>query len=63
MVQNDKEIFDYVRLKIAMGNATPELKEKADYVTGTVEEDGISMPWRNSVGEKNFISHNLTWMQ
>ncbi|MFR6452635.1 MAG: HAD hydrolase family protein [Streptococcus sp.] len=38
---NDMEIFDYVGLKIAMGNATPELKEKADYVTGTVEEDGI----------------------
>lgn len=38
---NDMEIFDYVGLKIAMGNATPELKEKADYVTKTVEEDGI----------------------
>lgn len=38
---NDMEIFDYVGLKIAMGNATPELKAKADYVTGTVEEDGI----------------------
>ena len=34
---NDMEIFDYVGLKVAMGNATPELKEKADYVTGTVE--------------------------
>lgn len=38
---NDMEIFDYVGLKIAMGNAVPEIKEKADYVTGTVEEDGI----------------------
>ena len=27
---NDMEIFDYVGLKVAMGNATPELKEKAD---------------------------------
>lgn len=25
---NDMEIFDYVGLKIAMGNAVPELKEK-----------------------------------
>ena len=38
---NDMEIFDYVGLKIAMGNAVPEIKEKADYVTGTVEEEGI----------------------
>lgn len=38
---NDMEMFDHVGLKIAMGNAVPELKEKADYVTGKVEEDGI----------------------
>lgn len=38
---NDLEMFDYVGLKIAMGNAVPELKEKADFVTKTVEEDGI----------------------
>ena len=46
---NDMEIFDYVGLKIAMGNAVPELKEKADFVTKTVEEDGILYAWRNSV--------------
>ena len=38
---NDMEIFDYVGLTVAMGNAVPELKEKADFVTKTVEEDGI----------------------
>lgn len=38
---NDMEIFDYVGLKVAMGNAVPELKEKADFITKTVEEDGI----------------------
>lgn len=38
---NDLEMFDLVGLKIAMGNAVEELKTKADYVTGTVEEDGI----------------------
>lgn len=38
---NDMEMFDHVGLKIAMGNAVPELKEKADYVTNKVEEDGI----------------------
>lgn len=38
---NDLEMFDYVGLKIAMGNAVPELKDKADFVTKSVEEDGI----------------------
>ncbi|MFC5631802.1 MULTISPECIES: Cof-type HAD-IIB family hydrolase [Streptococcus] len=38
---NDMEIFDYVGFKIAMGNAVSELKEKADYVTDTVEGNGI----------------------
>ncbi|MBM7636780.1 Cof-type HAD-IIB family hydrolase [Streptococcus saliviloxodontae] len=38
---NDMEIFDYVGLKIAMGNAVPEIKAKSDYVTDTVEGDGI----------------------
>lgn len=39
--QNDLEMFDFVGLKIAMGNAIEELKEKADYVTDTLENDGI----------------------
>ncbi|MFS1663416.1 bifunctional Cof-type HAD-IIB family hydrolase/peptidylprolyl isomerase [Streptococcus sp. zg-JUN1979] len=38
---NDLEVFDYAGIAIAMGNAVPELKEKADYVTKTVAEDGI----------------------
>lgn len=47
-----------------MGNATPELKAKADYVTGTVEEDGIFNALEElGLVEKNFISHNLTWIQ
>ncbi len=40
-VTKDMEIFDYVGLTVAMVNAVPELKEKADFVTKTVEEDGI----------------------
>lgn len=38
---NDLELFDYSGLSIAMGDAISELKEKADYVTDTVEDDGI----------------------
>lgn len=39
--RNDLEIFDYAGLSVAMGGAIAELKEKADYVTETVENDGI----------------------
>lgn len=38
---NDMEIFDYVGLKVAMGNGHGDLKEKADFITKNVEEDGI----------------------
>lgn len=40
--QNDLEMFDCVGLSIAMGNAVDELKEKADYVTSTLENHGIA---------------------
>ena len=56
---NDMEIFDYVGLKIAMGNATPELKAKADYVTGTVEEDGIF----NALEELGLVEKELHFPQ
>ena len=46
-------------LKVAMGNATPELKEKADYVTGTVEEDGIF----NAVEELGLVEKELHFPQ
>lgn len=38
---NDMELFDYAGLAVAMGVSEPELQEKADFVTKTVEEDGI----------------------
>ncbi|MCS4488588.1 Cof-type HAD-IIB family hydrolase [Streptococcus sciuri] len=38
---NDMEIFDYAGLCVAMGDGVSELKEKADYVTTTLEEHGI----------------------
>lgn len=39
--KNDLEAFAYAGLAIAMGNAVDELKENADDVTQSVEEDGI----------------------
>ena len=40
--ENDLSMIEYAGLGIAMGNATPELKEKADYITLTNEENGIA---------------------
>ncbi len=38
---NDLSMFVDDWTKVAMGNAIPELKEKADYVTTDVDKDGI----------------------
>lgn len=46
---NDIEMVEYCKVGIAMGNADPLLKEKADWITSDVEEDGI----------KNAIFHVL----
>ncbi|HSD98429.1 MAG TPA: HAD family hydrolase [Patescibacteria group bacterium] len=39
---NDLPLFNSVGLKVAMGNAVDELKEKADYITGHVNNDGLA---------------------
>lgn len=39
---NDLPLFRGVGYKVAMGNATEELKEEADYITASVEEDGLA---------------------
>ena len=39
---NDIGMFEAVGFKVAMGNACDELKEKADFVTKTNNEDGIA---------------------
>ena len=38
---NDLEMFDLVGFAVAMGDAQPALVERADFVTGTIEEYGI----------------------
>ncbi|MCQ4085536.1 Cof-type HAD-IIB family hydrolase [Saccharibacillus sp. JS10] len=38
---NDLEMFEYCNIGIAMGNAREELKKVADYVTTSLEEDGL----------------------
>ena len=39
---NDMHMIKYAGLGVAMGNAFPEVKEAADYVTKTNEEDGVA---------------------
>ena len=38
---NDIELFDYAGISVAMGVSHEKIKEKADYITKTLEEDGI----------------------
>lgn len=40
---NDLHLFRSVGLKIAMGNATPELKAAADLIAPSVDEDGLAV--------------------
>ena len=38
---NDIDMIEYAKIGIAMGNGTEKIKEKADYVTKTIEENGV----------------------
>jgi len=38
---NDISMISYAGIGVAMGNAKPEVKEVADYITGTNDEDGL----------------------
>ncbi len=39
---NDLEMLDVAGLGVAMGNGTPETRARADYVTATVEDEGVA---------------------
>lgn len=39
---NDKEMLEMAGFSVAMGNAVEEIKQIADYVTDTVDNDGIA---------------------
>lgn len=39
---NDIPMLSYAGFAVAMGNAYPEVKERADYITGSNEEDGVA---------------------
>lgn len=40
--ENDLSMFNAAGLKIAMGNSVPELKENADFVTGSNNRNGVA---------------------
>ena len=39
---NDKDMFKSCNIKVAMGNSVDELKEKADFITKSNDEDGVA---------------------
>lgn len=39
---NDLEMIRWAGLGVAMGNALPEIQHAADYVTGSLDEDGVA---------------------
>jgi HAD-superfamily hydrolase, subfamily IIB len=38
---NDIDMFEFCEIGVAMGNASDEVKSKADYVTSDIDDDGI----------------------
>ena len=39
---NDLCLFKAAGIKVAMGNAVPALKEQADYISASYDEDGVA---------------------
>ena len=44
--RNDMDMIRYAQIGVAMGNSPDEVKAVADYVTGSVDEDGICVAMR-----------------
>ena len=49
---NDLPMFDYAKLKIAMENGSEALKQKADYITDTNNNDGVAKAIRKFIFEE-----------
>ena len=46
---NDLPMFEYAKLKIAMENGSNALKQKADYITDTNNNDGVAKAIRKLI--------------
>lgn len=44
---NDMDMLRHAGIGVAMGNARPEVQACADYVTATVDEDGVAKALRH----------------
>lgn len=49
---NDIEMIQYAGIGVAMGNARPEVKKAADYITASNEEDGVAQAIEKFVLQK-----------
>ena len=45
--ENDMDMLQFAGIGVAMGNAGPEVKEAADYVTEHIDEDGLEKALRH----------------
>ena len=45
--ENDLEMLRFAGIGVALGNAEPEVKEAADYVTDYIDEDGLAKALRH----------------
>lgn len=45
--ENDLEMLRFAGIGVALGNAEPEVKEAADYVTADIDEDGLAKALRH----------------
>ena len=50
--ENDSTMFEAAGLRFAMGNAVPELKEKADFILPGNDRDGAAEGIWRILGEK-----------
>jgi Cof subfamily protein (haloacid dehalogenase superfamily) len=50
---NDLEMINYAGLGVAMGNARPEIRDRADIITTSNEEDGVAEAIERYVLDKN----------
>jgi hydroxymethylpyrimidine pyrophosphatase-like HAD family hydrolase len=49
---NDIEMVSLAGWGVAMGNAVPELKEKAAWITASNDEDGLALAVKKMLAEK-----------
>ena len=45
--QNDIEMLRHAAVGVAMGNAAEEVRRAADYVTASIDDDGVALALRH----------------